>query len=531
MMFDFGGGGAGVVDPACLALAAVSGSLIIDSGEEDATFVFRCQDRYVTYTSLAQMRTLLFVVDDSHAAVYESCLERVRHNLRAVSERTGVLRDAVIPDPLYVAYDVATGRVSATAHTQAAFDDPAQVRSLIAGVRANQISPTYGHLLAGTARACAAARPGWDTAGCERQAALALRLHDKAHYAELLRAAGPEVAPHVATALLDPEALFAVESWSDLFERAGLPADALSLHVKSSLDSGGNVAAVLAPDDVGRALARLQAEWLSGSLIGADARAARVELNARKVAASWTLAAAGLDDGVLAAAVDRQAEVRAAHRVRMLVQPRLQPPASGRAASVGWSFVIGEGAIAPACVAEQTFVDAQRRKHLGSVLDARAERDLLASADRPGFSALCELFAATGYRGPINFDAVLDGDGRYVGVLDCNPRLTAVYPAIAVREALRAEGDRCDTIVNLDYRGLYRWPDAGARLAALDDAGLLYTRATPRGVLPLPSLANEDGFDLHLVNLARTEIEAVLRSDLLGEATDFDKGTISRVYR
>jgi hypothetical protein len=116
-------------------------------------------------------------------------------------------------------------------------------------------------------------------------------------------------------------------------------------------------------------------------------------------------------------------------------------------------------------------------------------------------------------------------------VFDCNPRLTAIFPAMAVREALRAQGARCDTIVNLDYRGLYRWPDLEARLAALDDRDLLYTGDRQKGVLALPSLANRDGFDVHLVNLSRAEIDAVLRRDLLGEAVDFDKGAIRTLYR
>jgi hypothetical protein len=530
-MFDFGDGAA--VNAACAPLAWVAGPLLIDSGEEDTTFVFRCQDRYPVYSALAGLRSLLFVLDDHHAGVYDACLERVRHGVTVIGARTGVLCDAVIPAPLYVGYDPIAGSVRRIARTQAALGDPAHVSSLRAGIRTNQVSPTCARLLAGTAQACAEAHTTWDLTRCRRQAELALRFHDKASYVELLRGADPGVAPHVATALVDAESLFAIESWPALCAQAGVSAAATSrLHVKSSVDSGGNLAAVLSAENLAPALAALESEWRAGSLAEERARLGRIELNARKVRSSWTLGPAGIDRDIVAAAVDQQARVRAGQRVRFLVQPRVQARAGAPAASIGCSYAIGTGgAIAPMCAAEQAFVDADRRRHVGSILDDRVERDFFASPAAAGFTALCAAFAAEGYRGPISFDAVRDAEGRYVGVFDCNPRLTAIFPAMAVREALRAQGARCDTIVNLDYRGLYRWPDLEARLAALDDRDLLYTGDRQKGVLALPSLANRDGFDVHLVNMSRAEIDAVLRRDLLGEAVDFDKGAIRTLYR
>ena len=79
MMFDFGDGtqpGAGSAP-----LALVGGSLLVDSGEEDATFAFRCQDRYLAYSSLAGLRSLLLVLDDAHAATYDGCIDDLRRRL------------------------------------------------------------------------------------------------------------------------------------------------------------------------------------------------------------------------------------------------------------------------------------------------------------------------------------------------------------------------------------------------------------------------------------------------------------------
>jgi hypothetical protein len=531
MMFDFGAGAPR--DLGCLPLASLNGSLLVDSGEEDATFAFRCQDRYVTYSSLAGMRSLLLVFDDGHADIYDARLDDVRRRLGLVADHTGVLGSVEVAAPLYVGYDPLTGHVRRVAHTDAAIGDPAQLRSLHAGILTNQISPSSASLFLGAADACAGAgvMVEWDIGRCRQQAALSLRFHDKASYVALLGGAHPGVAPHVATAVLGFEPVLAARSWPELCALAGFSDPPPELHVKSSLDSGGNVAAVVSPATLRPALAALDAEWRAGSLADEQVRKERVDANRRKIGSSWTLGPVGLDAELVAATVARQAEVRALHDVKALVQARVDTPAGAGPASIGCSFVIGAGGtITPTCTAQQVFVDAHRRRHLGSLLSERFERELSASADAPGFTALCEEFAAVGYRGPISFDAVLDAHGRYVGVFDCNPRLTAIFPAIAVRDALRAEGSRCDTILNLDYRGLYRWPDIESRLAALDEAGLLYTRDRQGGVLPLPNLANRDGFDVHLINLSWPELDAVLRDELLGEAADFDKGAIQELY-
>ncbi len=530
MMFDFGDGtppGAG-----CAPLALVGGSLLVDSGEEDATFAFRCQDRYLAYSSLAGLRSLLVVLDDDHAATYDGCIDDLRRRLATVADRTGVLGNVVVPRPLYVGFDPVRGHVSAPARTAAALRDPDQVRSLRAGILANQISPSSASLLAATAAVCADAgvSVGWDLRQARDQGALGIRLHDKATYVQLVGDGRRAVAPHVTTVVLDFEAVVGAGSWSELCALAGLPEGTAAVHVKSSLDSGGNVAAVVSPATMRETLAAVEAEWRAGSLADGQVRRRRVEANRRKLDACWTLPRP-LDRGLVEAAVDRQAAVRASHPVRLLVQPRVDPPPGATAASIGCSFVVGtDGSVVPACAAQQVFVDVDRRKHLGALLSDRFEEAFFASPDAPGFAALADTVADLGYRGPVSFDAVLDGEGRYVGVFDCNPRLTAVFPAVAVREALLAAGARCETILNLDYRGLFSWPDPDTRLAALDDAGLLYTRKRQRGVLPLPNLARRDGFDIHLVNMPWSEVGPLVRSGLLGEAADFDKGVIRGLY-
>ena len=68
----------GATGGATRPLGIVSGGLLLDSGEADPTFVYRCQDRYLAYTSLLGLRTVFFVRDDAHAAHYAALIARQR---------------------------------------------------------------------------------------------------------------------------------------------------------------------------------------------------------------------------------------------------------------------------------------------------------------------------------------------------------------------------------------------------------------------------------------------------------------------
>lgn len=531
-MFDVGSGPAA---PGVAPLACVAGALIVDSGEEDPTFVFRCQDRYPIYTALAGLRSLLFVLGDAHVDLYAERLADLRRRLDLVREHTDVLAGSAVAEPLFVGYDPMTGRVEAVRSTTDALASPAVRASVEAGLHCNQLSPTYAALLASVAQVCreGGVAPGWDTAALAAQADRCARAYDKAHYVDLLRtAADPLVAPHVATGVHDPDTVLACRDWEGLCALLpeGTPAPR-RLHVKSTMDSGGNVAVGLGPHDLSEGLAALAREWRGGTAVDAEARARLVQATRAKVAGNWVLGHLDLPPDLVEVVVEARLARRAAHDVRLLVQPRVEPPPGHPVSSVGCSFRIDDhGAVTPLAVSQQVFADAGRKKHLGACLSRAAEDAFTAAGGAEGYEALCALYAAQGYRGPISFDAVADEGGRYVGVYDCNPRLTAVFPALAVQRALRADGLACDTIVNLDYRGIHTWPDAATRLDDLDGADMLYTRERGRGVLPLPNMARPDSFDLHLVNLSTDEVDGLLGTDLLGPAEDADKGRIAAVY-
>jgi hypothetical protein len=187
----------------------------------------------------------------------------------------------------------------------------------------------------------------------------------------------------------------------------------------------------------------------------------------------------------------------------ILVQRAVAPhPADRRWGGIGLSYLIESAERAlPLAVAGQVYADAERRRFLGSYLDDALATAVLTPALAAQMEALCLRYAAVGYRGPINFDARLDADGRYVLIHDCNPRLSAVFPALAVRDALRAAGREPRSVLSLGYRGEFVARDAAGFLAQLDARGALYTHERARGVLVLPNLAREDGFDALLVDV------------------------------
>ena len=106
-------------------LGFVGGMLLLDSGEVDRTFVFRCQDRYLTYTSLAGMRSVLLVADESHAALYRHQIELLGDSLRRIVSRTGVLAGFEIPAPVFVACDLDSLQLASCPALQNSLRDPA----------------------------------------------------------------------------------------------------------------------------------------------------------------------------------------------------------------------------------------------------------------------------------------------------------------------------------------------------------------------------------------------------------------------
>src|SRR5688500_9267618 len=89
-----------------LPLGIISGGLILDSGEAERTFIFRCQDRYLAYNTLQGLRSVLFVSNDEHVRYYREALAGFQQSWEAITAASGVLPPSGLPEPVFVACDI-----------------------------------------------------------------------------------------------------------------------------------------------------------------------------------------------------------------------------------------------------------------------------------------------------------------------------------------------------------------------------------------------------------------------------------------
>jgi hypothetical protein len=506
-------------------LGVIAGGLILDSGEAERTFIFRCQDRYLAYNTLHGLRTVLFVADDEHVRYYRDELAGLHQSWDVIAAECGVLPAGGPPEPLFVACDIDRLRLGACWALLDQLRRSVVPRDVTPRLYLNQISPTYADLVGQLDRLLRdhGLPGGFDGDACARLGELALRFHNKARYVELVQAHGGAGLPaHVPTAVIAPERFLAVRRWSDLVhlyrERTG-DGEPAAIFVKSAQDSSGNVAARLTEETFdlrAGALRREIEQHILGLRVDLDERAR--ELRA-EVDAAPALRPLALTDDRLRRYKRLQAERRTG--IDLLVQREVAPPADleGRFVSIGASFQIGgPERIELIEVAAQLYRDPERRSYLGSYLSPAIERSVIREPFDAELRRLCRLFAEQGWRGPINFDARLAADGAYQLIYDCNPRLTAVFPALAVRAALRAQGLSADSVLSLGYRGEFVWIDLPARLAMMSARGLLYTRERQRGAVVLPNLSRRHGFDVVFVNLEPAAVADALASGALGES-------------
>jgi hypothetical protein len=490
-------------------LGIIGGGLLLDSGEADPTFVYRCQDRYLTYTSLLGLRTVFFVHDDAHAARYAALIARQRERCAAVAALSGALPAGEILEPLYVGCDLATLRLAPVGGFAR------QARALAGDGFGAPVEPCFNQIAPGTARLAAqldallraqGVPTAFDRAACDAAGALGLFFHDKAQGVALVRGAGGDgLPPHAETAILTPSEFLRLTSWAELVacyrERSGDRDEPGALYVKSSRDSGGNVAARLSPAAFEARFAALAREVERSALGAGGDLAERVAALRAEVALAPSLRDVPIGDRALAEFARGQAARRAG--MTILVQRDVTPhPADSRPGGIGLTYLIEDAERAvPLAVAGQVYADAEHRRFLGSYLTDDLAADVLTPELSAQMEALCARYGAVGYRGPVNFDARLDADGRYVLIHDCNPRLSAVFPALAVRDALRAAGHEPRGVLSLGYRGEFVARDAAGFVARLAARGALFTRERARGVLVLPNLCREDGFDALLIDV------------------------------
>lgn len=504
-----------------LPLGMIGGGLILDSGEAERTFLFRCQDRFFAYNSLVPLRTIFFAANDEHVGYYRRELELFREKWKLIARASQIFSADGPPEPLFVACDIDRLKLGSTW----ALLDQLRRKLLGAGARPklylNQISPTaasfVGHLdhLLGDL----GIEGNYKVPEYQKLGDLALRFHSKAEYFQLVRRAGSTTAlpTHVETALISPEQFLSITRWSELqklYSEAAGGAEPNALRIKSTLDSSGNVSAVLNKDNFETNAARMRAEIEQHILCRGISYPDRVRELRGEVDLAETLRPLALADHRLLRYKRWQTERRTG--IQLLLQRELESPLHSELfPGIGLSyFVRGPEDIELIAAAAQLYKDDERKHYLGSYLSPSIERSVLTPDFSKKMINLCRLFAEQGWRGPINFDARLNRRHEYELIYDCNPRLTAIYPPLAVRNHLRAHGLSAQTVGNIGYRGELVCEDIEERLAELSNRGLLYTRQHPRGAVILPNLCRRDGFDAVFVNLEVQEIQSALSAGL-----------------
>lgn len=496
-------------------LAVIAGGLILDLGEAERTFIFRCQDRFLAYTSLWGLRSAFFAASDNHVMIYSEQIASQRARYDRIRDRTGLFAGRPLVEPLYVGCNIDKLRLFALS----GFAE--QVKSLAWSVdlATNQISPTYADLLAQLAGLLREQGIDIDVVPptCASLAELVVACADKSDYLALA-AADPALPPHVPTALFSAAKLAALADYRSLvaayLERiGGDEASPPRLFVKAVLNSSGNLSAVVERENFASEMQRLRATLArEAATDGIDLDELTAELR-QEVDIAPCLRPLGLPTAQLRRYKRDQAALR--QRVDFLVQSEVRRRDGDLAfGGIGLSYALGaDGTITPLGATAQLYRDRDHKHFQGAYLSEAIERDI-AIQFRASMHELCRRYAERGYRGPINFDARRDSSGQYRLIYDCNPRLTGVLASFAVRDALRSGGSPVASVLTLGYRGEFILPDIEDTLIRLDRAGLLFTQGRPRGVVIVPNLCRQDGFDLHLANIDPSEANRLLSGEL-----------------
>ena len=521
-------------------LGLIGGGLILDSGEADPSFMYRCQDRYFVYTSLLGIRSLFLVINQAHANLYTQNVLELRAALSTLQLHTGIKLFDTLAEPIYLAYDATTN------HANVDRNFVTQLRrsglSQLPTIYTNQISPSGAELIEQLNKQLSTHhfKHYLNSAAYRRAATLTSRFHDKQAYFDLItHSAKDQAVVHTPTLVIDEQKLLTLDSWEKIrhlvIEHGVLDTSSTpKLFIKSTLDSGGNTSAVLSPDDFQAQYSRLRQAIRQGVHLSDTPFDVSLQALQGVIADSATLSQVPDILGLANDWLSTWIQNRRSKSVRYLLQRCIarSPQTPGALPSgIGFSLFIDENKdVNLIAIAGQIYSDTERKHHLGSLLSTKLEQTVLSICKMSALKKLCQLFADEGYRGPISFDAVLNERHEYEFIYDCNPRLTAVMPSLAVKTALARMGYTVESIINLDYRGRFLFPDLAAVLRQLNRDGLLFTADHPRGILMLPNIARKHGYDILLINLEQDEALKIMQHSIFNDNSDIDKGRIDTLH-
>ena len=504
-LFKFGAG----ADP----LVVVAGGLIFDTGEAERTFLYRCQDRFLSYTSILGWQTVFLAMDEAHVSRYLTLIDDLRDRFDRINAAAGIFGSRTIKEPLFVCLDIDQMTLRPSARLIQRLQDPSVMAAIGAGVAFNQMSPLNADFVARFAELLAAhgVHPDWSPDRARAAAEIALTFQDKAFFSgfsdDILRGS----TCHVPTALISETDFAGLTNWPDFaaafHDATGATLDGAAF-VKTNRNTSGNVSAKVTEANFENDFRALQAQLATERSCSSDAISAMARAVAQEVADNPALRDAGITMDQLRAMMREQAQKR--HNLTLLIQPDLSGAIAGAGpAGFGISYVLDGHQNTRFAVNAQLYRDPARTHFVGGYLCPTMAAEI-GDAVLRDCDAIADAAAQTGYRGPFNIDLLRDKRGALRFVNDCNPRLTGIFPTLAVQRALDGSHKNAPVLSN-GYRGECRLPDLEGTLARLDAAGHLLTPERDRGVVLLPNLSSDAGYDLHLVGYSLPDALALFQ--------------------
>lgn len=451
-------------------LVRLGGCLLVDSGNETIDYLIRCQERYLTYASLAKMRCLFLAENESRWKDYQDGFVELKIALSQISKAIGI-DFPELTQPVCLGFDLDKKLIFKLAGQK---DD--YQKFLSAGVYFNQISPLGADIYKQIFRLHGLGEESFGQV--DRLGELALKFNSKANYVELIKnyqGKPSDLPKHTPTLLVDWDILSQIR-WGELnnmFVKTTGMKVIEALYIKSSLDAGGEVSAAVAANNFEAKMKQLKIEF--------------------------------------------EKKTRSKENIRMLIQAKVEVERGGDLpVNLGFVYEIrSENQIEKIDIHGQVYADQERLEYLGSYLSQRLENKVLESISEEKIINLCKIYAVQGYRGPINFDAIKNKAGEIEFIYDCNPRMSAVLPNLLVKNYLNSQGSKVESLVNIGYRGRAVCSDLEKNLEQLQSLGLLFTLKNNKGILLLPNLAKRQGYDVWMINMSMEEMQNFVQRYLM----------------